>query len=271
MNVENQQMQRLRTNPRFLAVEGIDGSGKSTVARAVAKHMEQRLQEYVHHFCMDNPRVVVVGAWEATQWTKDLRTMFVNGIGDRLTEMLLAFAARRALIQKTILPLLDGGNFVIADRFVATTLAYQTAELRDFVLGFNLHRDFCGGMTPGLTLYLEVDYQTARDRCASRGLLDTIEQRGQEFHERLDSAYAATHTSLRTVTDGSFIRIDANRPLDEVVASARQVVDHHLTMMFSVDENARAESHAFLYENAHCFGPRHAVPEPSAVSPSEGC
>lgn len=212
-------------HPLFIAIEGIDGCGKTSLMERLRTHIKGRVEAYARTSCSNAPDVHTFGAWAANEWTQQLRTMFVNGIGNNRTEMLLAWAARRALVLEKIVPELDGGNFVIADRFAASTLAYQSETTEDMSIGFDMYMNFCQGLVPGLTLYLNCDYQTARARQASRGEMDSIEKRGELFHLSLDYRYRIALSVLSKVSNCYSVEIDANRSRDAVFEQAARAFD----------------------------------------------
>jgi dTMP kinase len=193
----------------FLTIEGIDGSGKSTQARLLAK----RLGEL-------GRTVVETREPGGAPGAEEIRRLLVSGDPDRwspATEILLFTAARRDHAERVIEPALDRGAVVLCDRFVDSTRAYQGAgasELR--VLVDQLHR-LAIGIDPDLTLVFDMDPVVALERARSRGSKleeDRFEKMGPEFQARLRAEFLA-------ICAGEPVRcamIDASRPAEAVAA-----------------------------------------------------
>jgi len=166
--------------PRFIALEGIDGSGKSTQAALLADALEAR-----------GIRVVRTREPGGTPVGERVREILLSGAPGELdpaAEALLFAAARAELVQRVIVPGLAGGSWVVSDRFLDSSLAYQGAARGlgiDTVLGIN--RVAVGRRTPDMALVIDVPVAlaTAR-RCASP---DRIEAEGDGFLERVAAGY----------------------------------------------------------------------------------
>jgi dTMP kinase len=113
---------------------------------------------------------------------------------DPVTETFLLNASRAALVREVLRPALARGRTVLCDRFTDATLAYQ-----GFGRGLDLHmlRELCaaatGGLTPDVTLLLDVPVETALARLREReqGAGDRVEQERMEFHQRVAQGYLA--------------------------------------------------------------------------------
>jgi dTMP kinase len=136
------------------------------------------------------------------------------------TEALLYAAARAQLVEERVQPLLAEGTWVVLDRFVHSSLAYQ-GEGRglgeDAVRAIN---EFgTGGLAPDLTLLLHVDPALGRERLATRGdPLDRLELESPDFFDRVHAFYA------RLEGDADVQVIDADRSPDDVLADAWEAV-----------------------------------------------
>ncbi|MCC5993198.1 MAG: dTMP kinase [Rhodobacteraceae bacterium] len=168
----------------FISFEGIDGSGKSTQARALAEDL--RAQGH---------KVVLTREPGGATGAEAIRRLLVEGDPDRWspeTEILLFNAARRDHLEKTILPALARGEIVITDRFADSTRVYQgtaRAALRPLV--DRLH-DLVIGLEPDLTFVIDLDARTALARGLARDSgEDRFEVMGQDFQERLRAGFLA--------------------------------------------------------------------------------
>ncbi|MGY6696405.1 MAG: dTMP kinase [Roseinatronobacter sp.] len=189
----------------LVSFEGIDGSGKSTQARALA----QRLQDCGHE-------VVLTREPGGAEGAEAIRRLLVEGDPDRWsaeTEILLFNAARRDHLEKTILPALASGKIVITDRFADSTRIYQgaaRASLRPLV--DKLHA-LVIGIEPDLTFLIDMDPQAALARGLARHSgEDRFEELGVGFQERLRAGFldlARDHPGRIRVVDGA-------RPMEEI-------------------------------------------------------
>ncbi len=144
----------------FITFEGIDGSGKSTQARLLAKSLQDNSQD-----------VILTREPGGSIGAEEIRGLLVEGDPDRWsahTEILLFNAARRDHWEKTIFPNVNAGKTVISDRFADSTRVYQgvaRAELRPLV--DQLH-DLIIGVEPDLTFIIDMDPHTALTRGLAR-------------------------------------------------------------------------------------------------------
>lgn len=166
----------------FLTFEGIDGSGKSTQARALAT----ALQAGGHDTVLTREPGGSTGA-------EAIRALLVEGAADRWspeTEILLFNAARRDHLEKTVLPALARGAIVISDRFADSTRVYQgaaRASLRPLV--DKLH-DLVIGMEPDLTFVIDMDAKAALSRGLARNSgEDRFEDMGADFQKSLRAGF----------------------------------------------------------------------------------
>lgn len=192
---------------RYVAIEGIDGAGKSTVARLVARRLEAQ-----------GTSVTEVREPGGTAAGEAIREILL-GHGSHLddwTEALLFAAARAELAATVVAPALARGDVVISDRSYHSSLAYQGAGRG---LGVDAVRSVnetgLRGLVPDLVVLLRLD--------AARGLaredgVDRISAEGLAFQQRVEEGYAA----LAAADPGRFVVVDATRPVaaivDEVVA-----------------------------------------------------
>ena len=161
---------------RLVAVEGIDGCGKSTQAR--------RLAAAVGGSCTAEPGATALGA--------ELRALLLHAelppIATRAEALLMA-ADRAQHVDEVLAPALAAGRWVVSERFSGSTLAYQgygrgldLAELRRLV------EWAAAGLEPDLTVLLDVPVALAASRRAAERP-DRLERLGTDFHERVRAGY----------------------------------------------------------------------------------
>jgi dTMP kinase len=197
------------TQARFITLEGGEGAGKSTQARKLATRLIER-----------GHRVTLTREPGGAPGAEAIRDLLVSGDTGRwtpLAETLLHFAAREEHLSRTIRPALGRGEWVISDRFVDSTFAYQGAaqgSARDTieVLG----KMVIGGDMPGLTLILDLPVDVGLARSHARGGEDRYERMGPAFHETLRQAFLA----IAKAQPERCVTIDATADEEEV---ARQI------------------------------------------------
>lgn len=194
---------------RFVAFEGGEGSGKSTQARMLGASLAARGQA-----CL------VTREPGGTPGAEAIRALLLDPAlpsWDIEAEALLFAAARSDHVAKLIRPALAEGKWVICDRFVDSSRAYQGGAGGlgdDSVLA--LHRIGSGGLMPDLTLWLDVPGDIAARRLALRDGIatDKIGGRGASFHDAVAQSFAAFAAS----EPDRFRRIDASGTPDEIHA-----------------------------------------------------
>jgi dTMP kinase len=169
---------------KFISIEGGEGAGKSTQIKALSKAIEQRGFE-----------VVITREPGGTAGAEAIRQLLLDGGADRWrpsAEALLFAAARSDHVDRLIRPALAAGKWVISDRFLDSSRAYQGASSGvgdDDILA--LHRIGSGSFLPDMTLVLDIAPETALLRTQSRdgGMADRIGGRDREFHAAVREAF----------------------------------------------------------------------------------
>jgi dTMP kinase len=133
------------------------------------------------------------------------------------TELLLMFASRAQLAREIIAPALAAGQWVLCDRYVDASYAYQGGGRGQPLARIaELERWSCDGIVPDLTLLLDLPVAAGRARAAGRGQADRIETEADAFFERVRATYRA-----RAVAEPARFRlIDASQPADAVLRAA---------------------------------------------------
>jgi len=189
---------------RFLSLEGLEGVGKTTNLAFIREAIEGAGHE-----------LVVTREPGGTELGESLRNVLLHEKHDMTaeTEMLLMAAARVQHLQKVILPALERGQWVLSDRYLDASLAYQGGGRE---LGVERVRDVhrLAGVTrlPDLTILLDMPIALGRTRIASRGEADRIEAEPDPFFDRCREAYL---TVARSEPERVVV-IDASEPLESV-------------------------------------------------------
>jgi dTMP kinase len=193
---------------RLITIEGLDGAGKTTQARRLAEELEARR---VPVRLLREP-----GGVEVSERIRSLVQDPALTVSPR-AEALLYAGARAQLVEELLEPLLAAGNWVILDRFVDSSLAYQGAG-RD--LGVPdvaaINRFATGGLAPDRTVLLDVDPAVGRARQAERGAApDRLEREAESFF----AAVAEGYRELAVAEPDRFRVVDAAGSPDEVAAA----------------------------------------------------
>ncbi|SLJ88437.1 dTMP kinase [Novosphingobium mathurense] len=186
---------------RFIALEGGEGAGKSTQARLLAEALRERGLE-----------VVTTREPGGTPGAEAIRELLLHGEGDGWNpraEALLFAAARSDHVEKLIRPAVERGAWVVCDRFLDSSRAYQGGGggLSDVDIR-ELHRIGSGGLLPDLTVLIEVSPNVASARLALRDTqgTDRIGGRDTAYHARVADAFAA----FAEAESARFARIDGD-------------------------------------------------------------
>jgi dTMP kinase len=199
----------MRERGRLITIEGIDGTGKTTLAR--------RLEGALNERGVDVMLLREPGGVDASERVRQLVKDPGLRIGARC-EALLYAAARAQLIEEAIVPRLAAGGWVLLDRFVDSSLAYQGGGRRLGIDQVRTLNEFAtAGLRPDRTLLLVLDAAGARARSRARAAgADRLEREGEEFFARVERAYG----SLASREPDRIRILDASLPRDEVLASA---------------------------------------------------
>lgn len=187
----------------LVAVEGIDGAGKTTFARALADALEVAGR-------------TVVRTREPTDgvWGQKLRAAATEGRLDLATEFDLFLRDRLQHVHDVIKPALAAGKVVVVDRYYISSMAYQGARGMDPEVVRAKNEAFAP--VPDLLLLLQLDVEEALGRITARGAATTFE-RAEDLRK-----VAAFYDGL---TQPAPLRLDARRPTEELVARVMQVLD----------------------------------------------
>ena len=193
----------------FVTFEGIEGSGKSTQLRILARRLRR----------LGVPFLVTRQPGGTPTGARLRRLLLHAGRIDPRAELLLMFADRRQHLTESIEPALAAGTLVLCDRYTDASRAYQGAgrglgeDLVDL-----LHARFCG-LEPDRTYLFDCPPATGLARvAASRGEKDRIEREALAFHRRVRAAYLARAWK----EPGRFLVLDGTRPVEDL---AERVAD----------------------------------------------
>lgn len=197
---------------RLITIEGIDGSGKSSVAQSLVKCLEER-----------DRTVLLTKEPGGTELGGTLRTILhtqKDRVGD-VAEFLLFAADRAQHFEQIIIPALAKGTIVISDRMADSSLAYQGyGRGLDCDMIKKINEWAMQYQTPDLVMYLRLDPASAHERVRARHqALTSFEREGVDFWQRVSSGYEEIFAARKNV-----ITLDARLPLAFVCTQACDAV-----------------------------------------------
>ncbi|HEX7297948.1 MAG TPA: dTMP kinase [Solirubrobacteraceae bacterium] len=194
---------------RLITIEGLDGAGKTTLAEGLAGALRG-----------EGRQVALLREPGGVELSERIRALVKDPAlaVDPRAEALLYAAARAQLVAERVGPALEAGTWVLLDRFVDSSLAYQGAGRG---LGIEAVREVnrfaTGGLAPDRTLLLRVDGGTRATRQAVRGEApDRLEREGDGFFEAIAGAY----DELAAAEPERFRVLDAGLGPEAVLAAA---------------------------------------------------
>ena len=182
---------------KFITLEGIEGSGKTSSIKNINALLEQKKIDYIN---TREPGGSSIG--------EELREILLDPNTDISSEveLLLMLADRKDHVEKTILPNLLNNTWVISDRFMDSSIAYQGGGRQlnlNMIDSLAIYLDL---PQPDLTLLFDLPVEVSLERTKKRGELDRFEKEEIEFHKRIREAYlelAKDHPDRIKVIDGS--------------------------------------------------------------------
>lgn len=189
---------------KFIAFEGPDGSGKSTVLEKVKEYLDNNHVDYVF---TREPGGTPIG-----EKIRNILLHFDTDDMDDKTEVLLFAAARAQNVEENIKKALDENRLVISDRFVLSSIAYQGYARGIGVEEVKQINDFATSkLKPDYTFFLDVDPITVLKRKKQSVNPDRMEKETNIFHEKVYEGY-------KSLIDGDeYIIIDASLPVEDVI------------------------------------------------------
>ncbi|MCO8120651.1 dTMP kinase [Stieleria sp. TO1_6] len=201
----------------FIAIDGIDGVGKTTQIDGLADYLDSL---GLSHVRTRDPGSSEIGA-KLRELLLDSRLSM-----HRRTEAMLFMASRCEMVESTIKPTLAAGTSVISDRFLLANVVYQSVSETEQTISPELlwqMGDLAnGGLRPNLTILLDMPAAAALQRIGRPA--DRMESRGAEYMEAVRQAYLTQLPSASRCT----AVVNADQPLEQVQADLRAAVKSYL-------------------------------------------
>ncbi|KGM45368.1 dTMP kinase [Neobacillus niacini] len=203
----------------FITLEGVEGSGKSTIINFIKDSLETR-----------GNRVVVTREPGGIDIAEQIRSVILDKKNTKMegrTEALLYAAARRQHLVEKVVPSLTEGKIVLCDRFVDSSLAYQ-GYARGLGINevFSINKFAIGDILPDLTLYLDLDPQIGLNRIAkNKGReVNRLDLEEINFHVKVREGYE----EVMKMFPERMVRINANQEISKVIADINEVLEERL-------------------------------------------
>jgi len=197
---------------KFITLEGIEGSGKTSSLKSITDLLDKKNISYV---VTREPGGSSIG--------KELRTILLDPETEISpeVELMLMLSDRKDHVEKIILPNLEKGNWVVSDRFMDSSIAYQGGGRQ---LGKKLIislSEYLNLPQPDLTLLFDLPVETSLSRVKARGELDRFEKEELEFHKRIRNTYL----DLAKNNSNRIKIIDSSEKIESMLNNVKQAIE----------------------------------------------
>lgn len=197
---------------KFITLEGIEGSGKTSSIKSITDLLDKKNISYV---VTREPGGSSIG--------KELRAILLDPETEISpeVELMLMLSDRKDHVEKIILPNLEKGNWVVSDRFMDSSIAYQGGGRQ---LGKKLIisvAEYLNLPQPDLTLLFDLPVEISLSRVKARGDLDRFEKEEIEFHKRIRNTYL----DLATNNSNRIKIIDSSQKIESMLNNVKKAIE----------------------------------------------
>jgi dTMP kinase len=197
---------------KFITLEGIEGSGKTSSLKSITDLLDKKNISYI---VTREPGGSSIG--------KELRAILLDPDTEISpeVELMLMLSDRKDHVEKIILPNLEKGYWVISDRFMDSSIAYQGGGRQlDKKLIISL-TDYLNLPQPDLTLLFDLPVEISLSRVKARGELDRFEKEELEFHKRIRNTYL----DLAKNNSNRIKIIDSSKKIESMLNNVKQAIE----------------------------------------------
>jgi len=197
---------------KFITLEGIEGSGKTSSLKSITDLLDKKSISYI---VTREPGGSSIG--------KELRAILLDPDTEISpeVELMLMLSDRKDHVEKIILPNLEKGYWVISDRFMDSSIAYQGGGRQlDKKLIISL-TDYLNLPQPDLTLLFDLPVEVSLSRVKARGELDRFEKEELEFHKRIRNTYL----ELAKNNSNRIKIIDSSKKIESMLNNVKQAIE----------------------------------------------
>ena len=197
---------------KFITLEGIEGSGKTSSLKGITDLLDKKNISYI---VTREPGGSSIG--------KELRAILLDPDTEISpeVELMLMLSDRKDHVEKIILPNLEKGNWVVSDRFMDSSIAYQGGGRQlDKKLIISL-TDYLNLPQPDLTLLFDLPVEISLSRVKARGELDRFEKEELEFHKRIRNTYL----ELAKNNSNRIKIIDSSKKIESMLNNVKKAIE----------------------------------------------
>jgi len=197
---------------KFITLEGIEGSGKTSSLKSITDLLDKKNISYI---VTREPGGSSIG--------KELRAILLDPDTEISpeVELMLMLSDRKDHVEKIILPNLEKGYWVISDRFMDSSIAYQGGGRqldKKLIISFT---DYLNLPQPDLTLLFDLPVEISLSRVKARGELDRFEKEELEFHKRIRNTYL----DLAKNNSNRIKIIDSSKKIESMLNNVKQAIE----------------------------------------------
>lgn len=166
----------------FIVIDGVDGSGKSTICKLIAEKLKEQ-----------SKRVILTSepsCGNHIEYAKSIKDLIINGDLSNVSKLLMLNAIRVDHLTKIIIPALQEGKYIICDRFIYSTLVYQSiiGGIEEDII-YSLHKLVCNDIQPDLTIILDTNKEVVMNRMLNRNVIDNFDQLMLEHFDQMRNRF----------------------------------------------------------------------------------
>ncbi len=199
----------------FISFEGIDGSGKSTQIQLLLKYFDEKKIKYIY---LREP-----GGTDVGEQVREIVLSNKNEVKD-FTEVMLYATSRSQLVEEKIIPSLEEGLVVVCDRYVDSSIAYQSVRDVPFEDIMAVNRLATRNILPDVTFLLNVPATVGLGRVKKLSEGDRIEQAGLQFFEKVVQNYE----KLAKENKDRFVSLDGQRDINDIHKEIIDILNKNL-------------------------------------------
>lgn len=199
----------------FISFEGIDGSGKSTQIQLLLKYFDEKKIKYIY---LREP-----GGTDVGEQIREIVLSNKNEVKD-FTEVMLYATSRSQLVEEKIIPSLEEGLVVVCDRYVDSSIAYQSVRDVPFEDIMAVNRLATRNILPDVTFLLNVPATVGLGRVKKLSEGDRIEQAGLQFFEKVVQNYE----KLAKENKDRFVSLDGQRDINDIHKEIIDILNKNL-------------------------------------------